>query len=64
MIITAFRLIFFLIFQYPIPQESYLVNVSASVLPTKPVESDDDSLNLVSTTEREDDLAKRRKYDE
>ncbi|KAL7050213.1 hypothetical protein ACKWTF_003994 [Chironomus riparius] len=44
--------------------ETYLVNVSASVLPSKPVEFDDESLNLVSTTEREDDLAKRTKIDD
>jgi hypothetical protein len=37
--------------------------VTASVVPTpKPVEgSDDDSLNMISTTEKEDDLLKNTK---
>lgn len=52
----GFYLFFSLFFTY---KDTYLINVTASV--NKPVESDDESLNYVSTTEREDDLAKRTK---
>jgi hypothetical protein len=37
-----------------------LVNVSASVVPSKkPVVEADEAINMISTTEREDDLLKR-----
>lgn len=47
-------------------QDSYLVNVSASVAPTKPAEQADnvdETINMISTTER-DVVGKRIKNEE
>lgn len=47
-------------------QDTYLVNVSASVVPTKPAEQADnvdETINMISTTER-DVVGKRIKNEE
>lgn len=47
-------------------QDTYLFNVTASVAPTKPAESVsfDESINMISTTEKDEQLGKRTKNEE
>lgn len=48
-------------------QDTYLVNVSASVVPTKPAEQADnvdETLNMISTTEKDVVVGKRIKNEE
>lgn len=48
-------------------QDTYLFNVSASVVPTKPADKADnidETINMISTTEKDLSLAKRIKNEE